>query len=93
MSGLGVIEALERRVEDLERQLAELRRAPVAEPEQLLTSSDVAQLLGCSRRAMQERFRRTPDHPLLKLAITTDHVRRWMRADVLRYLASVRGDR
>lgn len=69
------------------------RRVAPVDGEQLLSTNAVADLLGCSRRALQERFGRAlragEEHPLARLAITIDGARRWRRADVLAYIATV----
>lgn len=77
--------------EEVTRQLTPLKRAP-ADPDALLTSTEMATLLGTNRRAVQERFRRARQlgerHPLDILALDLEIGRRWRRSDVLAFIAA-----
>lgn len=84
---------LEDHVRELVRQEIDRLRAELyanlersRDGDRLLTMADVAELLGTTRKALSERFRRArvagEAHPLEAMAVSIDGVRRWRRADV-----------
>jgi len=83
---------LRREYADLLAPELKVTAAPAALPE-LLTLAEVAKLLGRTRGALQEAFRRGRRngdlHPLDRMVIVHDGVRRWPRAAVEAYLAAV----
>lgn len=63
--------------------------------DKLLSTADVARLLGIDRKALQERFRRAAKrgqpHELEATALEVDGVRCWRRSDVERFIARIAG--
>lgn len=69
------------------------RPTPSTPAAALLTCSEVARELGTNARALRERFRRELKagrvHPLAALAVEHDGVKRWPRAAVAEYVATL----
>lgn len=75
----------------LRAEVAQLKAVAAPTAQHLLTSNQVAERLGLTRRALQERFRRGrlagEPHPLESLAIVGAEGRRWKARDVDLYVA------
>jgi hypothetical protein len=88
----GDLEVLIRRLVR-EEITAALRVQPAQEKPALLTCKEVARELGCTSKALRERFRRSRlaglIHPVEQLAIRTDGVLRWPRSAIADYVASL----
>jgi hypothetical protein len=76
---------------DYARVLAPALPSPSVSP--IMTIAEVAAMEGRTKRALQELFRRyrarAELHPLEAMAFDHDGVKRWRRAEVVAYLATV----
>lgn len=87
-----MIEAIvDRRLEQRLAERDQISAQRQADAHRLLTSNEVAEMLGTTRRALAERFRRArvagEPHPLELQARNVDGVRRWIAADVEKFIA------
>jgi hypothetical protein len=86
------LETIIRRIasEEFDRRLAQLPKP--AAPDTLIGTAAVAAMLGCSRRALAERFRRAlargERHPLDALSFVSDGLKRWRRSDAEQFIAN-----